>query len=238
MEAGMDKSRQERILQAAEEVFSRRGYIEATLDEIIKVADTGKGTVYKYFGNKENLFYTLVESKHNILMQEFWKIAQSTADVESKIHAYLEIWTRFLMTNTVLWQVMMFEMTGGNRGFTAVVDDNGTIKIKAQWGAQPTKAQSASMERYFHLLKAETSAFEYIFLEAQSKNFFKQGINPIDASRNLMFSVAMVVFHWKGAEGRDVDACCQHLHEMVHYMLYGIVRNQEPKVSTKPQLNK
>jgi AcrR family transcriptional regulator len=90
MEAGMDKSRQERILQAAEEVFSRRGYIEATLDEIIKVADTGKGTVYKYFGNKENLFYTLVESKHNILMQEFWKIAQSTADVESKIHAYLE----------------------------------------------------------------------------------------------------------------------------------------------------
>ena len=62
MEVGMDKSRKERILQAAEEVFSRRGYIEATLDEIIRVADTGKGTVYNYFGNKEILFYTLVES--------------------------------------------------------------------------------------------------------------------------------------------------------------------------------
>ena len=46
----------QRILLAAEEVFSRRGYVQATLDEIIALADTGKGTVYKYFGNKDNLF--------------------------------------------------------------------------------------------------------------------------------------------------------------------------------------
>ena len=229
MEGAIENSKKARILQAAEEVFSTRGYIEATLDEIIKVADTGKGTVYKYFGNKENLFYTLVEEKHTKLMQDFWQVAQSTADVESKIHTYLEVWTRFLMANTVLWQVMMFEMTGGNRGFTAVVDEKGAIKIKAQWGAQPTKAQSASMERYYHLLKAETSSFEYIFLEAQSKNFFKEGIHPVDASRNLMFSVAVVVFHWRGAEGREVEDCCKHLHEMVHYMLYGIVRDQKLK---------
>ena len=39
----------QRILLAAEEVFSRRGYVQATLDEIIALADTGKGTVYKYF---------------------------------------------------------------------------------------------------------------------------------------------------------------------------------------------
>lgn len=42
-----------RILQAAEEVFSQHGYEKATLDEIIALADVGKGTVYKYFGNKE-----------------------------------------------------------------------------------------------------------------------------------------------------------------------------------------
>lgn len=46
----------ERILRAAEAVFSKKGYRQATLDEIVKIADTGKGTVYKYFNNKENLF--------------------------------------------------------------------------------------------------------------------------------------------------------------------------------------
>ena len=32
------------LLAAAEEVFSHRGYAQATLDDVIKVADTGKGT--------------------------------------------------------------------------------------------------------------------------------------------------------------------------------------------------
>ena len=53
-------SKEQRILKAAEQVFSRKGYTDATLDEIIKIADTGKGTVYKYFGNKDFLFYTLI----------------------------------------------------------------------------------------------------------------------------------------------------------------------------------
>ena len=48
--------KKDRILIAAEDVFSRRGYTKATLDEIIALADTGKGTLYKYFGNKDNLF--------------------------------------------------------------------------------------------------------------------------------------------------------------------------------------
>lgn len=60
--------KKERILIAAEDVFSRRGYTKATLDEIIALADTGKGTLYKYFGNKDNLFYTLIEEKHSHLM--------------------------------------------------------------------------------------------------------------------------------------------------------------------------
>lgn len=31
----------ERILRAAEAVFSKKGYRQATLDEIVKIADTG-----------------------------------------------------------------------------------------------------------------------------------------------------------------------------------------------------
>ena len=34
-----------RILQAAEKIFSMYGYEKATLDEIIALADVGKGTV-------------------------------------------------------------------------------------------------------------------------------------------------------------------------------------------------
>ena len=63
-------SKEKRILKAAEKVFSHKGYSQATLDEIIKIADTGKGTVYKYYKNKENLFYTLVEAKNRKLIKD------------------------------------------------------------------------------------------------------------------------------------------------------------------------
>ena len=55
--------KEKRIEIAAEEIFSRFGYEKATLDGIIALADVGKGTVYKYFGNKEQLFYKLVAVK-------------------------------------------------------------------------------------------------------------------------------------------------------------------------------
>lgn len=77
----------QRILLAAEEVFSRRGYVQATLDEIIALADTGKGTVYKYFGNKDNLFYTLVASKIEPFLQCLQEVVASGKSTSEKSEA-------------------------------------------------------------------------------------------------------------------------------------------------------
>lgn len=58
------KNKRQQILDAAYNIFSRKGFYKTTVDEIIAVADTGKGTVYNYFVNKEQLFYTIVKEKH------------------------------------------------------------------------------------------------------------------------------------------------------------------------------
>ncbi|WP_333593778.1 helix-turn-helix domain-containing protein, partial [Anaerospora hongkongensis] len=57
-ESGEDenRSKREQILDAAYQIFSQKGYHRTTIDEIIALADTGKGTVYNYFVNKEQLF--------------------------------------------------------------------------------------------------------------------------------------------------------------------------------------
>ena len=44
------------ILNAAAEVFQNRRFDEVTLDEIAVRAGVGKGTIYLYFSNKEDLF--------------------------------------------------------------------------------------------------------------------------------------------------------------------------------------
>ncbi|HEY3723468.1 MAG TPA: TetR/AcrR family transcriptional regulator [Acidimicrobiia bacterium] len=51
----------QRLLDAGVEVFAKRGYHSARVDDIVKGAKTSHGTFYLYFGNKEDLFRALAE---------------------------------------------------------------------------------------------------------------------------------------------------------------------------------
>jgi AcrR family transcriptional regulator len=50
-----------RLLEAAAEVYARRGFSGATLEEVAAEAGFTKGAVYGHFGSKENLLVALVE---------------------------------------------------------------------------------------------------------------------------------------------------------------------------------
>ena len=54
------EARQEEFLRAATEVFFKSGFAGASVDEIIAKVGGSKRTIYSYFGNKEQLFATVV----------------------------------------------------------------------------------------------------------------------------------------------------------------------------------
>jgi AcrR family transcriptional regulator len=53
----MNPDKKQRIMQAAEGLFRTRRLHEITLDEIAGRADVGKGTIYLYFSDKDDLFF-------------------------------------------------------------------------------------------------------------------------------------------------------------------------------------
>jgi AcrR family transcriptional regulator len=53
-------ARPEEILRAAMEIFVERGFAATRLDEVGARAGVSKGTVYLYFSNKEELFFSTV----------------------------------------------------------------------------------------------------------------------------------------------------------------------------------
>lgn len=53
----------ERLLDAALEVFSRRGYHAASVDEIAAEASLSKGAVYSNFSSKEDVFLALIDRR-------------------------------------------------------------------------------------------------------------------------------------------------------------------------------
>lgn len=59
--SGHASDTRQRILQAAVEVFARKGYHATRVDEIVAASQTSKGAVYFHFPSKQEIFLGLVD---------------------------------------------------------------------------------------------------------------------------------------------------------------------------------
>lgn len=57
----------DRILDAALNIFSHKGYHDTRMDEIVEESATSKGAIYFHFPNKERLFLALVDQFADLL---------------------------------------------------------------------------------------------------------------------------------------------------------------------------
>jgi len=113
------QKKRQQILNAAYIVFSRKGYHRATVDEIIALADTGKGTVYNYFVNKEQLFYTLIKERSAPFEAILAGIVPSSELPLQKVETIIKAFLEFYKENADLWRVVMYEVRGlGVEGYT------------------------------------------------------------------------------------------------------------------------
>lgn len=69
------KVRQMEILEAAGELFRNQGYVNTTVEAIIKKVGVAKGTFYYYFKSKEDILDALVHEMIDQLCEEYKKIA-------------------------------------------------------------------------------------------------------------------------------------------------------------------
>jgi len=80
-------AKQETILDAASRVFSHREYHEVLTEEIAEEAGIGKGTIYRYFVNKEDLYFATIvhgfEKLHERLGAKLSRRASPTDRLET-----------------------------------------------------------------------------------------------------------------------------------------------------------
>ncbi|KMM36213.1 TetR/AcrR family transcriptional regulator [Guptibacillus hwajinpoensis] len=70
--------RRKSILEAAEKSFSMFGYKATTMDQVAKIANVGKGTIYTFFKNKEELFNEIVTG----MVKEMRELARNSINEE------------------------------------------------------------------------------------------------------------------------------------------------------------
>jgi len=75
-----EQRRTEAILDSAFEVFSAKGYHNATVDDIAQNAGISKGTCYQYFSGKEDIFLATMDRTVDRLMAEAEAAADGATD--------------------------------------------------------------------------------------------------------------------------------------------------------------
>jgi AcrR family transcriptional regulator len=82
-----------RLLEAAKEAFARKGYSDANVDEICRAARMAKGSFYRHYRSKEDLFFAAAESAASdvvALFQEATEGRTSPGEAASVLAGFLE----------------------------------------------------------------------------------------------------------------------------------------------------
>lgn len=72
----MAVDRRQQIVDAAAKSFALFGYKATTMDQVAKIANVGKGTIYTFFANKEELFHEIMRK----LIMEMKQVAERAID--------------------------------------------------------------------------------------------------------------------------------------------------------------
>ncbi len=86
----------ERVLIAAEKVWSERGYAQASVEDVLKVADVSRATFYQHFESKEDVAAALFDRAISVLVSSVMERALLAKTFNEKLAAaldvYLELW--------------------------------------------------------------------------------------------------------------------------------------------------
>ena len=89
--------KRERMLEVAAELFSKKNYHEVMMDDVARLTDVAKGTVYNYFSSKEELYFSIMSSKlENLNTSLRNKIASEISIIDS-LHTYIIHLYMFMM---------------------------------------------------------------------------------------------------------------------------------------------
>jgi AcrR family transcriptional regulator len=94
---GEDESAKRRqIIDGASKVFLAQGFDAASMNDIARAAGVSKGTLYVYFGNKEELFEAIVEQECDVQAEGIFDLDPNDHDVAAVLTRLGVAYVKFL----------------------------------------------------------------------------------------------------------------------------------------------
>ncbi len=103
-------AKRESIIQAAIEVFSKNNFRNSSISEIAQKANVAEGTIYQYFKNKEDLFFSIPIEKTKEFTRELDLHLQGINGAVNKIRKFIWYYLYFFKMNPDYGRILMLEM--------------------------------------------------------------------------------------------------------------------------------
>lgn len=106
-----------RILDAALDIFSNKGYHDASVDEIVEQSGTSKGSVYFHFPNKQRLFLSLLDKFADLLERRILEAIAEEKEGMSRVSAALEAFLDTFSSYRPLAKILLIQAVGLGSAF-------------------------------------------------------------------------------------------------------------------------
>src|SRR5580704_4240762 len=106
----LSEFRKSELLSAARTVFARRGFHEATIDDIAREAGVAKGTVYLYFESKHQIYLGALRDGIEMLNREMRAEAAAPTVVKDKLRKLIATKLLFFEEHRDFFQIFQSEL--------------------------------------------------------------------------------------------------------------------------------
>jgi AcrR family transcriptional regulator len=109
-------ARRRELAAAAAEVFAERGYEGTRIADVAERAGVGKGTVYEYFGSKEELFFAVFEEVHRELDERLERVVDPDAPAPEQLRVAVRSMVEETVEQVELYGLTLELWTGASSG--------------------------------------------------------------------------------------------------------------------------
>ena len=181
------------IIRAAIEVFSKNSFRSSNISEIAQKANVAEGTIYQYFKNKEDLFFSIPIEKTEEFTRELDLHLQGITGAVNKIRKFIWYYLHFFKMNPGYGRILMLEMR---------------------------VSKSFTETETYHFLKRSTSRILEVIEEGQAENVIRKDTNRYLIRQLILGILEHLVTRWLLKEGKyDL---MEHYDEVTELVFHGI----------------
>ena len=101
-------ARREAILKAAKAVFTEKGLLASTIDDVAERSEVAKGTIYRYFKSKEEMLTALVDEGLALVGRRFGEAIDLSLPADENLRRLCDAYCRFYREDPHHFKLLFF----------------------------------------------------------------------------------------------------------------------------------